>query len=240
MRLLPWEAAPDGYAVAFYTRDGGVSQGDFRSLNLGIVTEDEPEHVVENRRRLCEAGGLDPERGSMAYQVHGPKVEEARSLGLVTPGTRYPACDGLVTSERAVALMLLTADCLPIALARTSGGRRLAVLHAGWRGLLAGIAGAGVDALCGKAAAAIGPGIGPCCYEVGEEVAAPFRERFGDEVAPDGHLDLPRAAEIALREAGVTEIERSPHCTSCEPELFFSHRRDEGRTGRQGVVAALA
>jgi len=240
MRLLPWEAAPAGYEVAFSTRDGGVSIGDFCSLNLGLLTEDRPEWVVENRRRLCAARGLDPEHGSMAYQVHGPRVEEAQSLGLVTPGTRYPACDGLVTSERGLALMLVTADCLPIALARTSGGRRLTVLHAGWRGLLAGIAGAGVAALCGKAAAAIGPGIGPCCYEVAEDVAAPFRERFGAEVTPNGHLDLPRAAELALREAGVTEIERSPHCTSCEPELFFSHRRDEGRTGRQGVVAAIA
>ena len=240
MRLLPWEAAPEGYTVAFSTRDGGVSEGDFHSLNLGLLTEDEPERVVENRRRLCAARGLDPERGSMAYQVHAARVEEAQPLGLVTPGTRYPACDGLVTSERGLALMLVTADCLPIALARTNCAPRLVVLHAGWRGLLGGIAAAGVEALCGKAVAAIGPGIGPCCYEVGEEVAGPFRERFGEKVVPNGHLDLPRAAELALREAGVAEIEVSPHCTACEPELFFSHRRDEGRTGRQGVVAALA
>ena len=240
MRLLSWNTVPPGYEVAFSTRDGGVSEGDFHSLNLGLLTDDEPERVVENRRRLCEAKGLDPDHGSMAYQVHGARVEEAQPLGLVSPGTRYPACDGLVTSERGLALMLVTADCLPIALARTNGGQRLAVLHAGWRGLLAGIAAAGVNALCGKAVAAIGPGIGPCCYEVDEEVAAPFRYRFGDEVVPEGHLDLPLAAELALREAGVTEIERSPHCTACEPELFFSHRRDQGRTGRQGVVAALA
>jgi len=241
MRLLPWDTAPPGYAVAFSTRDGGVSEGDFSSLNLGLLTEDAPERVVENRRRLCEERGLDPERGTMAYQVHAARVEEAQPYGLVTPGTRYPACDGLVTSERGLALMLVTADCLPIALARTNGVPRIAVLHAGWRGLLAGIAAQGVEALCGKAsAAAIGPGIGPCCYEVEEDVAGPFRYRFGDEVAPDGHLDLPLAAELALREAGVTRIERSPHCTSCEPELFFSHRRDHGRTGRQGVVAALA
>jgi hypothetical protein len=83
----------------------------------------------------------------------------------------------------------------------------------------------------------IGPGIGPCCYEVGEEVAAPFRERFGDDVMRDGRLDLWTSAERALRAAGVAHVERVDRCTACEPETFFSHRRDRGRTGRQGVIA---
>lgn len=238
MRLLPWEDAPDRVRVVFTTRQGGVSDGPFRSLNLGLITDDEPANVVSNRTQLCAELGVDPTAGSMAYQVHGARVEEAKPLGLVAPGTRYPACDGLVTGEPGRPLMLVTADCLPIAIARRDG-TRLAVLHAGWRGLLAGIVAEGVAAVGGSLTAAVGPGIGPCCYEVGEEVSAPFRARFGDEVVREGHLDLAAAAEQALREAGVEEVERSPHCTACEPELFFSHRRDQGVTGRQGVLGVI-
>jgi hypothetical protein len=106
--------------------------------------------------------------------------------------------------------------------------------------LLDGIVENGVAALgSGKVVAMVGPGIGPCCYEVGEEVADPFRERFGDDVVADGKLDLAGAAERVLGEAGVASVERTGHCTACEPELFFSHRRDRGRTGRQGVVAYI-
>ena len=240
MRLLRWKSAPQGYEVVFSTRLGGVSEGPFRSLNLGLLTGDEPARVVENRRRLADAAGVDVETAAMALQVHGADVAEARPLGIVRPGTDYDACDGLWTDRPGQALMLVTADCLPVALARERHPRRLAALHVGWRGLLAGIVENGVCAAGnGGLAAAIGPGIGPCCYEVGEEVATPFRERFGGGVVHAGRLDLPLATELVLRAAGVEEIERSERCTACEPELFFSHRRDRGRTGRQGIVAAL-
>jgi YfiH family protein len=133
----------------------------------------------------------------------------------------------------------MSADCLPIALARTDTAEpAIAVLHVGWRGLFAGIIAAGAQALgSDPLAAAIGPGIGPCCYEVGEEVAAPFRERFGGDVIRNGRLDLWTSAERALRAAGVEQVDRFDRCTACEPETFFSHRRDRGRTGRQGVIA---
>ena len=132
----------------------------------------------------------------------------------------------------------MSADCLPIALVRTNGAPAVAVLHAGWRGLLEGIVPSGVAALGAEnLAAAVGPAIGPCCYEVGEEVAAPYRERFGDDVVRGGHLDLWASAERALCAAGVGRIDRFDRCTACEPEAFFSHRRDAGRTGRQGVIA---
>jgi copper oxidase (laccase) domain-containing protein len=136
---------------------------------------------------------------------------------------------------------VLTADCLPIALARANGAEpALAVLHAGWRGLLDGIVASGANALGGgRLAAAIGPAIGPCCYEVGDEVSVPFAEAFGDDVVRDGKLDLWTAAERALREAGCDEVERTDVCTFCHPGLFFSHRRDRGRTGRQGVVGYI-
>jgi copper oxidase (laccase) domain-containing protein len=139
-------------------------------------------------------------------------------------------------------MMLLTADCLPVAIARKNAAApALAVLHVGWRGLLAGIVASGARALGGGTlVAAIGPGIGPCCYEVDEDVAEPFRRRFSPDVAPDGRLDLWSAAERALREAGCVEVERTDLCTHCHPELFFSHRRDRGLTGRQGVVAHIS
>ena len=114
----------------------------------------------------------------------------------------------------------------------------IAVLHIGWRGLLAGIVGAGVRALGpGKLAAVVGPAIGACCYEVGEEVAGPAREAFGADVAVGGRLDLWTCVERALRAAGCTHVDRLDACTACHGERFFSHRRDLGRTGRQGVIA---
>jgi YfiH family protein len=176
----------------------------------------------------------------MAWQYHSAVVAKADGRGVVTPGLEFERCDGLWTDEPGRAVMLLTADCLPIAITRTNGHPAVAVLHAGWRGLLDGIAEAGARALGGGSlAAAVGPGIGPCCYEVGDEVTAPFRERFGDDVVVGRRLDLAEAAERALRAAGCETVERVGLCTSCEEELFFSHRRDRGRTGRQGIVAAL-
>lgn len=240
MTLFDWEA-PGPYRVAFSTRVGGVSEGAFASLNLGVYTDDDPDRVRENRRRLCAEVGVDPETATMGWQYHSATVAKADGRGIVTPGLEFERCDGLWTDEPGRAVMLLTADCLPVALARTNGTPAVAVLHVGWRGLLAGIVEEGARALGGgPVAAAIGPGIGPCCYEVGDEVAAPFRERFGDGVVAGRSLDLHEAAERALRDAGCAAVERVGLCTSCEEGLFFSHRRDRGRTGRQGIVAALA
>jgi copper oxidase (laccase) domain-containing protein len=135
-------------------------------------------------------------------------------------------------------MTLLTADCLPVAVAAVDG-TRLALLHAGWRGLESGIVEAGVDAVGAPAVAAVGPGAGPCCYEVGEDVAEPLRRRFGDDVVRDGRADLWLCAERALRGAGVNVVEVAGECTICTPQRYFSHRRDNGITGRQGVVGVL-
>jgi polyphenol oxidase len=239
MRLLEWERAPAGYRVAFSTRLGGVSEGPYASLNLGILTEDDPASVSENRSRLCEAVGADAETATMAWQVHGSDVTEAQPRGILER-TLFERCDGLWTDRPGQAMGLLTADCFPLALAKTNGAPRLCVLHVGWRGLLGGILDSGLAAMAdGPLAGAIGPGIGRCCYEVGEEVAVPFRARFGDGIVTEGRLDLGGAIAQSLSEAGVADVERSPHCTACEPELFFSHRRDHGLTGRQGVIAYI-
>ncbi|HEX7255153.1 MAG TPA: polyphenol oxidase family protein [Gaiellaceae bacterium] len=239
--MIRWEA-PGPYVVAFSTRVGGVSEGPYESLNLGILTADDPSRAVENRRRLAERVGIDPERTRMAWQQHGAVVRKASPEGILTPGTRHEACDGWWSDEPGQGMMLLSADCLPVAIARADGSApALAVLHVGWRGLLGGILENGVAALGdGPLAAAIGPGIGPCCYEVGPEVVEPFVARFGPEIADGRTLDLWRATETALREAGVSDVERTDLCTFCHPELFFSHRRDRGTTGRQGVIAAVA
>ena len=231
--LLRWDS-PGPYAVGFSTRQGGVSRGAFASLNLGRLTDDETQNVDENRRRLCAAVGADPKRLAMNRQVHGPTVNRAE------PGARGRPGDGLWTDEPELPMLKFTADCLPIALGRTNGRPGLALLHVGRLGLLEGVVAAGVAALRGPLAAIVGPGIGPCCYEVGDDILASYRARFGADVVRGRNLDVWSAAESALREAGVDSVERLDLCTACDPERFFSHRRDGGVTGRQGVIGYLA
>jgi YfiH family protein len=231
--VIRWEVP--GYAVFFTTREGGVSEGPFASLNLARMSGDAPESVEENRRRLCAATGSDPARLAMNRQQHTTLVHRAQ------PGARGEPGDGLWTDEPGLPMLKLTADCIPIAIARRNGRPALAVLHAGWRGLLEGIVTAGVEALGkGPLAAAIGPAVGPCCYEVGPEVADPFVARFGSAVVHERRLDLWACAELALRTAGVGPIERIDFCTVCNPERFFSHRRSGQRRGAQGVVGVVA
>jgi polyphenol oxidase len=226
--LIRWDA-PGPYTVAFSTRLGGVSEGSFESLNLGRRTRDEPENVDENRRRLCEAVGVDPELLALNRQVHAATVNRADA------GDRMKDGDGLWTDEPGVPMLVFSADCLPIALARVNGNPGLALLHAGRLGLLEGILQAGVAVLGGPIAAIVGPGIGPCCYEVGEDILAAYRARFGPGVIQGRNLDLWTAAELVLREAGVEAVEHLDVCTACN-DRFFSHRRDGPITGRQGVI----
>ena len=213
-------ALPGGTAL-FTTRRGGVSDGPFASLNLGLWTDDDAARVRENRARVARLGGG---RIAQARQVHGTRVVAA------DPDAVEEA-DGQVTAERGVAAMALTADCLPIALVAPEG---VAMLHAGWRGLADGVIAAGVEALRGlgadEVAAAIGPGAGPCCYEVGEEVHA----AFGTERA---HRSTSRRspASGSRRRASARPRRRAVH--DLTTERFFSHRRDRGVTGRQAGVA---
>ncbi len=235
MTYLRWDA-PGPYEVVFTTRAGGVSEGPYASLNLGRKTGDDVERVDENRRRACAEIGADVERLALNYQMHTALVHRAR------PGARGEPGDGLWSDEPDLPILALSADCLPIALARSNGrAPAVAVVHVGWRGLLAGMIESAVAALGGGAlAAAVGPAIGPCCYEVRDDVAGPFRARFGPGIVEAGRLDLWRAAEDALEGAGVTQVERVDLCTACHPELFFSHRRDGKPRGVQGVLARVA
>jgi YfiH family protein len=232
-QLLRW-AAPGPYAVAFTTRVGGASGGPYTSLNLGRRTGDDVACVDENRGLVCDALGADPAALAVNRQVHGTTVHRAEAGVQGRPG------DGLWTDEPGVPLLALAADCLPVALVRTDGEPAAAVVHAGWPGLLAGVLARAVETLGGRVAAAIGPAAGPCCYEVGPDVAEPFRERFGDAVLGGGRLDLWRAGELALERAGVESVHRVDTCTICNPDRFFSHRRDGVPRGVQGVLALVA
>jgi YfiH family protein len=233
VKLLAWDAGPE-YAIAFTTRVGGVSEGPFESLNLGKLTRDTESNVEENRRRVCSALGLEPELLSFNRQRHSAVVRRAER------GRRGEPGDGIWTDEPGVPMLAFAADCVPVAVVG-GGPPKLALLHVGWRGLLEGIVETGLRAL-GAAAprrAAVGPAIGPCCYEVGDDVAGPYRGRFGDDVMHGRNLDLGNATERVLRHAGVSSVDRFDLCTSCNADLFFSHRRDQGVTGRQGVIGVV-
>jgi YfiH family protein len=230
-----------GFPHGFTTRRGGVSRPPWDAANLGGSVGDDPAHVGENWRRLEAAAGLGFAR---VRQVHGARVVLAEA-----PGASLEEADAVVSRAAGVAACVSVADCVPVLLADPRSGA-VAAVHAGWRGTLARAAAEGVRALVleagadpGSLLAAIGPSIGPCCYEVAPELAARFEAELGAAVVRPGsapRLDLWSANAAVLAAAGVApeRIEPLRRCTACEPELFFSHRRDRGRTGRQ--VAYIA
>jgi YfiH family protein len=227
--LFRWDVP--GYAVAFSTRVGGVSEGPFESLNLGRRTGDDVDRVDENRRRLCAEVGAEPEAIAMNFQHQSATVNRAVRGQRGTPG------DALWTDEPGLPLLALGADCLLIALVRRNGdGPAAGVVHAGWRGLADRIVESAVGSIGGRLSAMVGPAIGPCCYEVGEEVAERFDRRF----LRGRNLNLWSAAEDALRRAGAVSVERLDLCTRCNPDLFFSHRRTGKPRGVHGVLARVA
>ena len=226
-----------GARALFTTRRGGVSTGPYASLNLGLWTDDEAANVHENRDRLAALVGVERGRFAQGRQVHGGEV---RALDAPPDPDDEPApADGQATSVAGVAPVVTVADCLPIALAAPGA---VAMLHAGWRGLAGGVVEAGVRAVRelggeGDIVAAVGPGAGGCCYEVGEEVHAAFAAH-GDAVRRGRNIDLKAVAAREFGAAGVAAVHDVGICTMCaDPELFYSHRRDGGITGRQVGVA---
>lgn len=234
----PRDPSPEA-GLLFSTRLGGVSLAPYDELNLGRSTEDDPAAVTANRERLLRAAGLEPARLATAGQVHGSRVVE-----VVAPG-HHPECDALVTRTPGMVLAVTTADCMSLVYEAPGV---VAVAHSGWRGTADGMPAATLDAVCrlagcppGAVRVAIGPAIRGCCYEVGEEVAGHFPAAAVRATASRPYLDLPTAAAIALCDAGVRPeaLDDTGACTQCEPALYFSHRRDHGRTGRHWGVAAL-
>jgi polyphenol oxidase len=224
-----------GARAVFTTRRGGHSSGPYDSLNLGFSTDDDPDAAARNRATLLADIGAPP--AAFMYQVHSAEV---RILDQPAQASERVQVDGQATVLTGIAPAALGADCLPIAIA---GGGAVAVVHACWRGLEGGVIAAGVRAvrdLVGgddELGAAIGPGAGSCCYEVGPEVHARFADyalaRRGD------NLDLKVIAALQLQAAGVATVHDLGMCTICAPTLFFSHRRDAGVTGRQAGLAWL-
>ena len=250
---------PEAVAVhAVSTRFGGVSEGAYASLNLALHVGDDSTRVVENRRRFCRALGLAPGAICTAEQVHGERIARVTRAeagrGSQIYAEALPATDTLMTNEPGVPLMLFFADCTPILLLDPVH-RAAALAHGGWKGTVRSIAAKTVAAM--QAAygtrpedclAAIGPAIGPCCYEVGPEVAAQFRTAFpafaGEILAErEGHihLDLWQANRRQLESAGLLpeHIEAAETCTACNSDVFFSYRADQGTTGRIAAVIAL-
>jgi polyphenol oxidase len=224
--------------VVYTTRRGGESEGPYASLNLGILTDDDRDVVRRNRDSLAGELGVGFVHGR---QVHGTHVARS-SQPVDLSGPPVEQADGQATATPGLAPLVLTADCLAIAIA---GDGAIAMVHAGWRGLAGGVIGEGVTAVrelgaTGPLRAAIGPGAGPCCYEVGEEVHAAFAQ-YGGVVRRGGNLDLPQIAGLELARCGVGEVHDVALCTICsDPGLFFSHRRDHGVTGRQAGIAWLS
>ncbi|MFQ5600281.1 MAG: peptidoglycan editing factor PgeF [Candidatus Krumholzibacteriia bacterium] len=220
------------------TRHGGCSRPPYDSLNLGLSTGDDPADVDANRALLLQHLSLESLRLHRLDQVHGNRVIEAREL---VSGHR---ADGLWTDEPGNVLVVGVADCVPV-FVWDARRRRIALAHAGWRGTAAGIVGCTVDALraagsdCADLWMAMGPSIGPCCYEVGEEVAAHFPPGAR---APRGRavrVDLRQANRARAVERGVPEAQilPDPPCTACETATFYSHRRQGPRTGRIWALA---
>jgi YfiH family protein len=239
----------EGLGHAVFTRLGGVSQGPFASLNVGNTVGDDEVAVAENHARVYARLGLSPDQVATPRQVHGNRVAMVTNgdAGRVIPNT-----DGLVTGTPGIALMLRFADCQPILL-YDPAHHALGLVHAGWRGVAQGIARRSVETMQEvfgtypqDLVAGLGPAIGPCCYTVGQNVAAAMSYALPDwgkvlilQGEDTWRLDLSGANAQQLAAAGVRRIEQSHLCTSCHRDEFYSHRGDNGRTGRFAVVAFL-
>lgn len=226
--LIDTAARQRGVLVAFSDRNGGVSEAPFDSLNLAIRGGDVRERVLENRRRVANAAEFSSHDLALGRQVHGRDLIDVRAG---ESGVRGEA-DGLLTRAAGPVLSILSADCGTVVVEGEDG---LAVLHAGWRGLVGGVIEAGIAALGAPARAWIGPCIRSCCYEVGSEVIDAFRSR-DLPIADPSHVDIAEASVAVLRRVGVGEVAVSDACTCCDLS-YFSYRRD-GVTGRQGAFAA--
>jgi len=233
---------------AFSTRFGGVSSGIFATLNLGLNLDDKQENIRENYKRLCDAIGIETDDIVFSNQVHGTTIRTVSKSdrgGLFIPGK--PQADGLITNEPGVALMVFTADCVPILLHDPVKGA-IGAVHAGWRGTADEIAKVAVQKMnaafnCNPSDihVAIGPCISKCCYEVGKDVAYSFcafkeciTEHNGKYKA-----DLKECNRVMLAAAGITDISISDECTHCNNDKYWSHRFTKGQRGSQAAIITM-
>lgn len=239
-------AVPHG----FTTRLGGVSTGIFSSLNLAFHRGDQEDAVRENYRRLGLSLGFDTQKMVLTRQTHSDiirvvSLEDHQGID----HHLYPECDGLVTNTAGTALVVFTADCTPILLHDPITGA-VGAAHAGWRGTAADIGGKTVKAMVSafgcdpkNIRAAIGPNIGPCCFETDADVPNAMLDTYGDDakthirsVGSKFYVNLKEINALSLRRAGVRSIEISPSCTVCQCDRFWSHRVTKGQRGSQGAI----
>jgi polyphenol oxidase len=224
---------PPNARIWFFTRKGGISEPPYDFLNVSTSVGDDPEAVAENRARIKAA--MDGRGSAWLRQVAGDTVLRVDGPGFAGEG------DALVTGREGFSLAVAVADCVPVAL---TGDGSVAMVHSGWRGTLSGIAGKAAREAGGSAPAPVRAYVGPCirgcCYEVSDELAGKFADRFGFEVVSGRMLSLPDAIRTNLEEAGVEEVHDLGLCTGCRPDLFFSHRKQKPRTGRNLAVVALS
>ncbi len=249
MQIAPWrehvgsggavyvapDPEPEGARIWFFTRKGGVSRPPFDSLNVSTLVGDDPEAVAENRARIRTA--MDENDSAWVRQVAGDGVRSVTGPGLAGEG------DALLTDRGGFSLVVAVADCVPVALVGSEAGT-VGMVHSGWRGTLLGISEAAVEEEVGGpdqscARAYIGPCIRGCCYEVSEELAGRFAERFGSGVVSGRMLSLPDAIRANLEETGRVEVHDLGLCTGCRPDLFYSHRKQKPKTGRNLAAIAL-
>ena len=239
--------APHG----FTTRYGGVSQGHLASMNIGTHRGDCPENVLKNYEILGNTIGFDPKKAVLTRQTHTDIVrkvgKEHHGAGLFLP--ELPECDALITNEPGTALVIFTADCTPVLLHDPVTGA-VGAAHAGWRGTASGIARKTVEAMVSaygcrpeNIRAAIGPNIGQCCFETDRDVPDAMLAALGNEAQPHirrtgdkYYVNLKALNRLHLSQAGVTSIAVSNHCTACETQRFWSHRKVGALRGSQGAI----
>jgi YfiH family protein len=246
----------DGFVHAFTTRLGGNTPEPLNWFNLGRhwPTEESRQEAMRNRDVLCKAVGLDASQLTVPGQQHTTNIFLLKDGE--TKGLALPNYDGVATEATNHPILLHFADCVPVMLI-DKRKRVLCVMHAGWRGTAGGIVIKGVQLLRATfdsdpkdMVAAVGPAIGPCCYETGEEVAEELSGTVADKDAlrhlvhrdaqtGKPHPDLKAVNAMQLYEAGVGDVDITSQCTACHPELFYSHRQSGGKTGRQGALACL-
>ena len=224
-----------GIVAGFSTRHGGVSEKPYTSLNLGLSTKDDRDHVLENRKRLFESVGFSVDALAITGQVHGSDVLEVNEPGL------YRGYDGLITRQRGILLCLSAADCASVLLVDNENGI-IGACHSGWRGTVANITGKTIAMMAERGAhpGAIHAYVSPCIskmhFEVGWEVANQFDEAYHYRIPgkEKPHVDLKSALRDQLVAAGITSrrLEISPFCTFAHKKHFFSYRAELGKTGR--------
>lgn len=236
-----------GLVHAFLGRTGGVSSGRLAALNMGRMEEDGHENLNENKRRVAKAFGIRTGKLFTVSQIHSDRVVVIDNADTVPEEAKTLEADAIISNIKGIAIGVLTADCVPI-LMFDPKNEVIAAAHAGWKGTAQKIAMKAVKKMVERFGsrpeeiiAAVGPAIGSCCYSVDDDVAMAvgYLDRAAVRKESGWRLDLPKANLIQLQEMGITDMDVSNICTSCSTDLFYSHRGEKGKTGRQFSFISL-